>query len=271
MLRDLWRQLADVWLDNLDASTVTGGKLMRDFQSGALSEIVNVCLECQAATSDIGIGMFLDQCGRPFNCPSNHRIVHFAAWFDQTREIRCRLDNEPGIDRDAVTTDSRAGAQDVDARMSIGEIDDLPHVNPITMADQRELVCKCDIGIAERVFGQLDHFGCARCRGDARASNKSLVKALRTPGAVRRYATNTTVIVDQLRENASGQDPLGAVGYRNAVFRSIGHSHRQIGTNMRDLLCYLFRRPDRNCRLQNYKIAGAQHPDNTVDRFHDAS
>src|SRR5713101_3818434 len=64
MLRDLWRQLADVWLDNLDASAVTGGKLMRYFQSGALSEIIDVCLECQAATSDIGIGMLLDQCGR---------------------------------------------------------------------------------------------------------------------------------------------------------------------------------------------------------------
>src|SRR6266849_4131298 len=177
MLRDLWRQLADVWLDNLDARAVTGGKLMRYFQSGALSEIIDVCLECQAATSDIGIGMLLDQCGRPFNCPSNHRIVHFATCLDQAREIRCRFDNEPGIDRDAGTTDSGAGAQDVDARVSIGEIDDFPHVNPITIAAPRYLVCKRPLAVADRFFGNFDHFVCARSPRDAPASNESLLKA----------------------------------------------------------------------------------------------
>src|SRR5205814_5431455 len=114
----------------LDACTVTRSKLMRNFQCGALSEIIDVCLECQAATGNFSIRMFLDQCGRPFNSPSNLRIVHLATCFDETRKVSSRVDNEPGIDRDAVTTDSRAGAQDVDARMSIGEIDHFPHVNP---------------------------------------------------------------------------------------------------------------------------------------------
>ena len=57
----------DIRLDNLDALSVTRGELMRNFQCGTFSEIIDICFERQTIASHFGIRMFFDKCDRALN------------------------------------------------------------------------------------------------------------------------------------------------------------------------------------------------------------
>ena len=54
------------------------------------------------------------------------------------------------------------GREDVDARVVVGQPDDLPHVEAEVLADQRELVGEGDVDVAVGVLDQLGHLGAGR-------------------------------------------------------------------------------------------------------------
>ena len=74
-----------------------------------------------------------------------------------------------------------AGPQDVDAWMPIGEIDDFPDIDVVMFANDGKFVCKCNIGVSECVFRELDHFSRARSRRHACSTYKAFVEPLRVP------------------------------------------------------------------------------------------
>ena len=86
-------------------------------------------------------------------------VVDLARGADQAGCFRRAVDDEPGIDRDAVAADAGAGLQDVDARMAVGQLDHLPDVEAHAVADHRQLVGEGDVDVAEGVLGQLDQLG----------------------------------------------------------------------------------------------------------------
>ena len=85
-------------------------------------------------------------------------VIDLARGADQRGMIGCAVDDEPGINRDAMAADAGAGLQDVDARVAVGEPDDLPHIEPHLVGNNRQFIGKGDVHVAEGVFDQLGHF-----------------------------------------------------------------------------------------------------------------
>ena len=69
---------------------------------------------------------------------------------DQRRLLRRRSDQEPGVDRDAVAADAGAGPENIDARVTVGEADHLPHVDAHPVCHKRELVGESDVEVTTR-------------------------------------------------------------------------------------------------------------------------
>jgi len=80
-------------------------------------------------------------------------VVDLARGADQPRAFRRRGDDEPWIDGDAVSAHPRPGLQDSHPRMAVGELDNLPDIEPELIADQRQFVGKGDVDVAEGIFG----------------------------------------------------------------------------------------------------------------------
>ena len=84
-------------------------------------------------------------------------LVDLAGGTDQPGLLRVLRDDEPGIDGDAMATDAGAGLQDVDARVAVGQRDQLENVDVQPVGDDRQLVGQRDVDVAEGVLGQLRH------------------------------------------------------------------------------------------------------------------
>src|SRR5690606_28490265 len=136
-------------------------------------------------------------------------IVHFTGSADQFRLAGCGLHYEPWIDGDAVSADTGTWLENVYARMAVSELDKLPDVHIEPVADNRQLVCKGDVYVAEGVFRELAHLGSARVCYKQLALAKCAVhghRAFCTP------ASNTpddTIVLYEFGENAARQDTLG--------------------------------------------------------------
>ncbi len=157
----------------------------------------------------------IDQCGGAFDREGDLAVVHFARGADQRGVLAVGGDQEPGVDRDAMAADARAGRQDVDARVAVGEPDHLPHVDAHPVGDDREFIGEGDVDVAERVLGQLGHLRGARGRGDTGAADEAAIELQRAAGAARGDPADDAIVVDQLDEDATGQHPLRAIGDRD--------------------------------------------------------
>ena len=180
-------------------------------------------------------------------------------------------DEEPGIDRDAVATDAGAGLEDVDARVAVGEADDLPHVDAEAVGDEAQLVGEGDVDVAERILGQLGHLGGTRGGGDAGAADEAAVEAERLARAARGDAADDAVVVDQLDQDAAGQHALGAVGDRDiggspqsiTLWGSPGllagaAGDPEVGTKFGEQVADLFGGADRRGRFEDDRVARLQ-------------
>ena len=73
---------------------------------------------------------------------------------------------EPGVNRDAVATHTRAGLKDVYTRMHVADLDNLTHVHIVMTADAAEFVGKGDVHSAISVLHHLRHLGRADVGND---------------------------------------------------------------------------------------------------------
>jgi hypothetical protein len=85
-----------------------------------------------------------------------HSIVDFTRGRDQTRHIRGRLNDEPWVDRDAVTANARSWAQKTHSWMPACEADGLPDIHSDTLGNESELIGQCNVDVAMRVLHEFD-------------------------------------------------------------------------------------------------------------------
>src|SRR3546814_17899727 len=84
--------------------------------------------------------------------------IDLARGADQPAVIGCAMDEEPGIDRDAMAADAGTRLEDVDARVTVGEADHLPDVDAQMLGHHRPFVGEGDVGVAVDAFDTLPHF-----------------------------------------------------------------------------------------------------------------
>ncbi len=117
-------------------------------------------------------------------------IIHAPRGADQRRFLGRGMDDEPRVNRDAVSADAGAGREDIDARVTVGEADHLPHVHPQLVRNDRQFIGEGDVNITIGVLDQLAHFRRARIGGDASAAHEQLVKRQRLSRAARGNAAD---------------------------------------------------------------------------------
>src|SRR5690606_31933034 len=100
---------------------------------------------------------------------------------DQATLLRRAMDEEPGIDRDAMAANAGPRLEDVDAWVAVGEADHVPHIDAHPVGDHRQFVGEGDVDVAIAVLDQLDHFSGARGGCDAGAAYELAVEGHRAP------------------------------------------------------------------------------------------
>ena len=129
---------------------------------------------------------------------------------DQVRVFAVCGHDEPRIHRDAVPTHAGARLEDVDAGVVVGQLDELPHVDPQLVRDQGELVGKRNVDVPEAVLGELGHLRRDVVGGQQLALAEGGVDLTGAAGGLRGAATNDAVVGDELLQRLAGEDALGA-------------------------------------------------------------
>ena len=139
-------------------------------------------------------------------------VIHFTRGANQTRLRRILRHDKPRIDGDTVSAHARAWLENVHARMAICQANQLPDVNPLVGADQRQFVRKGDIDVAEAVLRQLAHLGGAGVGHHALAFQENLVQRAGTFGTDGRHTANDAVVFNQFDHHLARQHALRTVG-----------------------------------------------------------
>ena len=182
-------------------------------------------------------------------------VVNLTGRADQTRLLRVLRHDKPRVDGDTVAADARTRLQDIHPRMTVRQADQLPDVNALVSANQRQLVGKSDVDVAEAVFRQLAHLGGARVGHHAFAFKEDFIQLAGASGADRRHAADNAVVFNQLDHHLTGQYPLRAVG--DIHVRRFTHllGEAKIRAHLRQPLGHLFGRPDRRSGLEDHQRA----------------
>ena len=171
-------------------------------------------------------------------------VVDFAAGPHHARQVGRGLDDEPGVDGYAMSTNPGPWAQHVYAGVSIGDVDHFPDIDIEPVANQRKFVGERNVGIAEGILRQLYQFGCPCGGRHTRAANEHFIEALRQPGAGRRDASDATIVIDKLSQDPAWQDALRAVSNVNrSAFLAVS-ADVQVRPALADLPCNPFGRSD---------------------------
>lgn len=149
----------------------------------------------------------------------------------------------------------RAWLQDVDARVLVGQLDELPDVDAQLVADQRQLVRESDVDVAERVLGELGHLGGAGVGEMQVGLAEGRVERPGALGGRRGEAADDAVIGDELLHHASGQHPLGRVGVLDAG---------QLGAGGGDAGSHMLGGAGRRGRLENDELVAREPRDDRV-------
>ncbi len=114
---------------------------------------------------------------------------------DQVRLLGRLLDNEPRIDRDAVAANTGTRLVEVDARVQVRQLDDLPRADPQVLGDQRQLVRQRDVDVTVGVLHDLDHLGRGGVRQMDLPGDDRRVEHTGLLGAGGRHATDDAVVL----------------------------------------------------------------------------
>ena len=208
-------EFLDVGFDEQQVAEVFIGEFQGDFDGGAFAQVVNVGFERQAEAGDGWGSESFRPSADALDDVVRLAIVDFTCNAYKAGLFGGGVDDEPGVDGDAVSADAGAGLQDVDAGVAVGEIDQFPDVDPEFVADQREFVGVGDVDVAVGVFGEFAEFGGARMGGEAGAFDEGFVEPCGGFGAAGGHAADDSVVADEFLEDVAGQDAFGAVGDLN--------------------------------------------------------
>jgi DNA-binding CsgD family transcriptional regulator len=124
-----------------------------DVNGWALPQVAHVGLERQAKAGDPRVAEPPRRGHDLIGGMGRHMVVDRTRDADQPGQVWRCLDDEPRVHGYAVPADARARPQDVDPRVVIGHLPDLPDVQAQALADQRELVGKRDVHVPVGVLG----------------------------------------------------------------------------------------------------------------------
>lgn len=184
------------------------------------AEVVDVWLERESHHCDCRLAVVFEfeaeHCVLHFlGTPECLVVVDFARFCNQLAlngEVGCE---EVWVDGDAVSAHSASRLQDVDARMLVGESDELPHVDARLVADERQLVGEGNLHVARGVFGEFAHL----CRLAVCAVESALHElAVEGDCFVGRRLVHTAdyaVVVHQFVDYVARQHTLRAICYMN--------------------------------------------------------
>lgn len=199
-------------LDGAGAEVLGHG--LEHLKRRGLADVVDVLLVGEAVDADLRgvrdaalghdlVGAVHDVLG--------HGGVGLKGEADEVRRLGVVADQEPGVNRDAVAADARAGVEDVDARVLVRDADDLGDVHAADAADLGQLVGEGDVHRAEGVLDDLGHLGGADVGdGDLALAEAGvdLGHGLAHLGVV---GADGAVVVQQLVDHVARDDALGGV------------------------------------------------------------
>lgn len=174
-------------------------------------------------------------------------VVDFARFCYQLAlngEVGC---DEVWVDGDAVSAHSASRLQDVDARMLVGEGDELPHVDARLVADERQLVGKGNLHVARGVFCEFAHFRSLAVCAVERALHELAVEGDCLVGRRLVHTADHAVIVYQFVDYVARQHALRAVCYMDFA--------AQLGAEFEDEFRHLVGCAHRRSRLDDVEVA----------------
>lgn len=155
--------------------------------------------------------------------------------------------DEVWVDGDAVSAHSASRLQDVDARMLVGESDELPHVDARLVADERQLVGESNLHVARGVFGEFAHLCRLAVCAVERALHELAVEGDSLVGRRLVHTADHAVVVHQFVDYVARQHTLRTVCYMDFA--------AQLGAEFEDELRHLVGCSDWRCRLDNVEVA----------------
>lgn len=216
------------------------------------AEVVDVWLERESHHCDCWLAVV-------FELEAEHRVLHFFGTpeclvvVDFARlgyqlalngEVGC---DEVWVDGDAVSAHSASRLQDVDARMLVGEGDELPHVDARLVADERQLVGEGNLHVARGVFCEFAHFCRLAVCAVERALHELAVEGNCLVGRGFVHTANHAVVVHKFVDYVARQHALRAVCYMDFA--------AQLGAEFEDELRHLVGCAHWRCRLDDVEVA----------------
>lgn len=216
------------------------------------AEVVDVWLERESHHCDCWLAVVFEleaeHCVLHFlGTPECLVVVDFARFGYQLAlngEVGC---DEVWVDGNAVSAHSASRLQDVDARMLVGESDELPHVDARLVADERQLVGEGNLHVARGVFCKLAHFCSLAVCAVERALHELAVESDSLVGRRFVHTADHAVVVHQFVDYVARQHTLRAVCYMDFA--------AQLGTEFEDEFRHLVGCSDWRCRLDNEEVA----------------
>lgn len=216
------------------------------------AEVVDVWLERESHHCDCWLA-------EVFELEAEHRVLHFFGTpeclvvVDFARlgyqlalngEVGC---DEVWVDGDAVSAHSASRLQDVDARMLVGEGDELPHVDARLVADERQLVGEGNLHVARGVFCKLAHFRRLAVCAVESALHELAVECDCLVGRGFVHTADHAVVVHKFVDYVARQHALGAVCYMDFA--------AQLGAEFENEFRHLVGCAHRRCRLDDVEVA----------------
>lgn len=216
------------------------------------AEVVDVWLERESHHCDCWLAVVFEleaeHCVLHFLCtPECLVVVDFARFCNQLAlngEVGC---DEVWVDGNAVSAHAASRLQDVDARMLVGEGDELPHVDARLVADERQLVGEGNLHVARGVFGEFAHFRRLAVCAVERALHELAVEGDCLVGRRLVHTADHAVVVHQFVDYVARQHALRAVCYMDSA--------AQLGAEFEDEFRHLVGCSDWRCRLDNVEVA----------------
>lgn len=216
------------------------------------AEVVDVRLERESHHCDCWLAVVFEfeaeHCVLHFlGTPECLVVVDFARFCNQLAlngEVGC---DEVWVDGDAVSAHSASRLQDVDARMLVGEGDELPHVDARLVADERQLVGEGNLHVARGVFCKLAHFRRLAVCAVERALHELAVEGDCFVGRRFVHTADHAVVVHQFVDYVARQHTLRAVCYMDFA--------AQLGAEFENEFRHLVGCSDWRCRLDDVEVA----------------
>lgn len=216
------------------------------------AEVVDVWLESESHHCDCRLAVVFEfeaeHCVLHFlGTPECLVVVDFARFCYQLAlngEVGC---DEVWVNGDAVSAHSASRLQDVDARMLVGEGDELPHVDARLVADERKLVGEGNLHVARGVFCEFAHLCSLAVCAVERALHELAVEGNCLVGRRFVHTADHAVVVHKFVDYVAWQHALGAVCYMDFSAK--------LGAEFEDEFRHLVGCSDWRCRLDNVEVA----------------